>query len=150
MKTARTQTATRSMVVWKKPLNTKQPSRTIATTKPMRMPRSIVMGREMNTMRAMPTIAVSSMQRVEVSSKVRFRNRDATIATKSEETIETEAGAALRRTFARKLPVTRSRLGSSARMNDGIPMMAVEMSVIWMGMKGYGGMTMQMKVRSIV
>ena len=40
-------------------------------------------------------------------------------------------------TFSRKCPFTRSWLGSSASTNDGMPMVNDEMSVIWMGWKGY-------------
>ena len=149
MKTARTQTATRSITVWKKPLNAKQPRTIRAVTTTISAMRSTEKGREMSTMRAMPTMAVSTMHSVEISPKSKPRNLPTRIATTSATTIEIEAGSERMRTFARKLPFTRSLLGSSARTNDGMPMIAVEMSVIWMGMKGYGGMTMQTKVSSI-
>ena len=45
-------------------------------------------------------------------------------------------GTALVSTVRRKLPRTRSRLGSRARKNDGAPMVSPEISVSWMGWKG--------------
>ena len=57
--------------------------------------------------------------------------------------IAPEAGSERDSTLTRKLPLTRSLFGSSASTNDGMPMTVVEMSDIWIGMKGYGGRTMQ-------
>lgn len=47
------------------------------------------------------------------------------------------AGRLLPITFIRKLPLTMSVLGSNARMNDGIPIVNVVISVSWIGMKKY-------------
>ncbi len=45
-------------------------------------------------------------------------------------------GAARLNTFLRKLPLTRSLLGSKARMKEGRPTVRDEIRVSWMGLKG--------------
>ena len=47
------------------------------------------------------------------------------------------AGVAILKTFARKLPLIRALFGSSERINDGIPIVNILISVICDGSNGY-------------
>ncbi len=49
---------------------------------------------------------------------------------------QTDAGSAFLRTFERKLPLTRWRLGSRPSTKPGAPMQKKLMSVIWIGSNG--------------
>ena len=76
------------------------------------------------------------MQTVEISAKEWSSRRPRASSAKSAHTMAREAGRDLASTFARKFPRILSWLGSRARTKEGMPMTAVEMSDIWMGMKG--------------
>ena len=76
--------------------------------------------------------------------------RSAASATTSATVMPADAGSERASTWPRKPPLTRSWLGSSASTNDGMPMMAAEMSDICMGMKGYGGKKMHTNARTAV
>ncbi len=48
------------------------------------------------------------------------------------------AGKALLIIFLNKFPLMRSRFGSNASMNDGMPIVTALIKVICIGIKGYG------------
>ena len=59
----------------------------------------------------------------------RFSAEDAIISPSTKREVQMPPGSARRSIFRRKFPCTRSRLGCSARMKDGAPMVSVEISV---------------------
>ena len=114
---------------------TVHPSATMAMMTARSVTRRGVMGCDIFQMRATPTIATRMVQTEEISSKEWPRALPTISSARRAQTIATEAGSERTRTLARKFPRTSSWFGSRARTNDGMPMIAVERSDIWIGMK---------------
>ena len=112
------------------------PNATIAATATSRSARSAVNGQDMRSTRNQPTRQVSSTQTVETSARESPRRSRPPEATPKARMMATDAGSDRASTLARKSPRTRSRLGSSARTNDGTPMMANDTSDICTGWNG--------------
>ena len=85
-----------------------------------------------------PFNPVNATQSVDISISVSGIILDVAVTASIEITIVSAQGSALFTIFKNKFPSMRLLLGSSANTNDGMPIVNILMSVLWMGIKGYG------------
>ena len=97
-----------------------------------------------------PFRPVRITQSVDISTAVSGTIFDVAVTESMEMTMVRAHGSAFFIMLKNKLPSMRLLLGSSASTNDGMPMVNMLMSVIWMGMNGYGVWKNRNKIASSV
>ena len=97
------------------------PTKNAATIVPNSAPRSALNGRQSLNISINPTANATMTESVETCGFVKFRGPLNSVKNKTPRIIVRAEGNDFFKTFAKKLPLMRSLFGSSASINDGIP-----------------------------